>query len=282
MSSLSSLSRVAAAWLSMSIFSLAGAQDGPGGAAGSGTSGGASAPTAPKAPVTPPAAAPPARGASSDRPAATGAKGATQPPARAAAEFPAEWFWGGPSQRAAHARLVGKPAPAVFLRDWRGEPQDLATLKGKVVVLDFFGTWCGPCMRAVPKNIALVDKYGKDGLVFIGIHDSKKGVDRLDGEIKSKKIDYPVAVDDAAKSERNYAVQFWPTYVVIDRKGNVRAAGIQPDHVETVVKKLLAEPADEIKVPVKDGKEPVKDGKAAPKDGKATDIAKPAEKPAST
>ncbi|MCX5688741.1 MAG: hypothetical protein NTV94_02935, partial [Planctomycetota bacterium] len=63
--------------------------------------------------------------------------------------------------------------------------------------------------------------------------------------VQKKGINYPIAIDKAAKplstTAAAYNVQFWPTYVVIDRSGNVRAAGLTPNHVEDVVKALLAE-----------------------------------------
>ncbi|MFO0872841.1 MAG: TlpA disulfide reductase family protein [Phycisphaerales bacterium] len=194
-------------------------------------------------------------------------KGATPRKPAPGSEFPADWFFGDSSQRAAQNGLVGKPAPTLHVKDWRGEAQDLAKLKGKVVVVDFFATWCGPCMRAVPENVELVKKHGKDGLVFVGIHDNKSGVDALDAAIKSKGINYPVAVDDAAKSQHAFRLAFWPTYAVIDRKGLVRAVGLQPQHVATVVEKLLAEPAEGAKDASK--KDAPKDGaKGTAKDGK--------------
>src|SRR5690606_21358465 len=71
----------------------------------------------------------------------------------------------------------------------------------------------------------------------------RRGVDRLPGVMESRKINYSVGVDDAGKTARAYGLAFWPTYAVIDRKGIVRAIGLQPEHVRAVVTKLLNEPA---------------------------------------
>jgi thiol-disulfide isomerase/thioredoxin len=204
----------------------------------------------PKDIKSPPSAREPARpgdGSASDKPSkGASEKGAEAPPAKDSGyrpnEFPASWFWGEGMKRQKQLELTGQPAPSLSLKDWRGEPQDLAKLKGKVVVVDFWATWCGPCMQAIPKNVELVRQHGKDGLVFIGVHDHARGVGTLDQVINSRGINYPVAVDDGGKSARAFRLSFWPTYAVIDRAGIVRAVGLQPQHVSTVVMKLLDEP----------------------------------------
>ena len=157
-----------------------------------------------------------------------------------AGEFPDDYFFG---QRPAGLMAIeGKPAPTLELDKWIGDETSLEKLRGQVVVIDFWATWCGPCMAAIPKNIKLVEDYKDKGMTFIGVHDSSNGWDKAAGVVQDKQINYPVARDKSGVSTKAYAVGFWPTYLVIDRKGVIRAAGLRPDKVEEVVKVLIEEP----------------------------------------
>jgi len=159
-----------------------------------------------------------------------------------ASEFPDSWTWDTDADaRAQHAKIEGKPMPALTVTDWvngQVKPEDT---KGKVVIVDFYATWCGPCMAAIPHNNELLKKYKEKGLVIVGVCTSNRGQEKMEQNAKDKGIEYPIAKDPGQKSAKAWAVHYFPTYAIVDRKGVVRVVGLQPDHVESVVKKLLDE-----------------------------------------
>jgi thiol-disulfide isomerase/thioredoxin len=158
-------------------------------------------------------------------------------------EFGDEYFFNphsDPTQQKLDA-LVGKKMPELQVSGWvNGEvkPEDM---KHKVVVIDLWATWCPPCRAAIPHTNDLAAKYKDKGLVVVGVCTSSNGQDKLDAAVTGLKIQYPVCKDPDLKTEKAYNLGFYPTYVAIDKKGIVRAAGLLPEKVEEVVQKLLAE-----------------------------------------
>jgi thiol-disulfide isomerase/thioredoxin len=159
-----------------------------------------------------------------------------------AGEFPDNWTWDDQAeQRAKHAELEGKPMPALELSGWMNGEVTPDDMKGKVVVVDFYATWCGPCMAAIPHNNEMLKKYKDKGLVIVGVCTNKRGQEKMGQVVSDKGIEYPTAKDPDLKSEKAWHVQYYPTYAVVDRKGVVRVIGLQPEYVEKVVQKLLDE-----------------------------------------
>jgi thiol-disulfide isomerase/thioredoxin len=142
--------------------------------------------------------------------------------------------------------LVGLPAPAfVNAKPMTGAPQSLAALKGRVVIVDFWASWCGPCRMLAPKLSTLKNRFGAQGLSVVGITSDDAEHAALFAERHG--MTYASLVDTGSDTNKAYGIVGLPTVVVIDKKGIVRDVFVGFDPTDTkmeqVVKTLLAEPA---------------------------------------
>jgi thiol-disulfide isomerase/thioredoxin len=161
--------------------------------------------------------------------------------APAAGSIDPSWLEGTPEDRAKFAKLEGKPAPALAVKNWiNADHMTVQQLKGKVVLVDFWATWCGPCLASIPHTNELMEKYKDQGLVIIGVCHSE-GAEKMAAVVKEKGIKYPVAEDNSLKTNKAYIVSGYPDYYFIDRAGKLRIADCKNNKVEDAIKFLLAE-----------------------------------------
>ncbi|PMW95328.1 cytochrome C biogenesis protein [Pseudomonas sp. FW215-R2] len=110
---------------------------------------------------------------------------------------------------------------------WLNSPELSAeSLRGKVVLVDFWTYDCINCQHTLPYVKDWEKKYGKDGLVVIGVHTPEYGyeriIDNVKDQVKKLGITYPVAIDNNYAIWRNFDNQYWPAHYLIDAKGQVR------------------------------------------------------------
>ncbi len=138
--------------------------------------------------------------------------------------------------------LVGAPAPAFRnVTSLSGAPDSIAALRGKVVVLDFWASWCGPCRMLAPKLSSLKDRLGAQGLAVVGITTDPAETAAVFADETG--MHYPTVVDRDGETSRLYNVTALPTVVIIDKTGTVRdvVIGYNPGRVEGIARDLLEE-----------------------------------------
>jgi len=139
------------------------------------------------------------------------------------------------------------PAPDLSLPiGLNGKHVDLSSLKGNVVLLDFWATWCGPCKMSIPEVESIYSKYKDKKLKVVGISiDDVETRREVDSSVKVLGMTYPVAMAvDIPDIRDKYTFASIPLLIIIDKKGIVRAriTGYDPSsHPEDIVKKLLDE-----------------------------------------
>ena len=135
-------------------------------------------------------------------------------------------------------------APSFTLRDLNGKQVSLSDFKGKVVILDFWATWCGPCVIEIPHFIELYKQYKDQGFAMVGISLDRGGTGVVEAFVRKYKVNYPILMTDGRVDRVYGGIKYIPTTFVIDAAGNIRQkyTGYKDKAVfEADIKALLAE-----------------------------------------
>lgn len=137
--------------------------------------------------------------------------------------------------------LKGKPAPAFVLNSFDQKQVTSHAASGKVVLLDFWEVWCGPCLESMPKVAQLYEKFKEKGLAVYGIINDIKQLESSKRFVaKHSEIGFPMLVGND-KLKKDYMVNAVPQYVIIDKKGKVSFISLGfSDQIEREIEKALA------------------------------------------
>jgi thiol-disulfide isomerase/thioredoxin len=135
-----------------------------------------------------------------------------------------------------HAQAAAPtPAPSWKLKDVDGREVSSEQFKGKVVVVDFWATWCGPCRMEIPGYVALQKKYGRDKLAIIGMSVDQQGPAVVKKFIAANKVDYQIVMADEAVQQAftgGAGIDAIPTTFIIDAQGNIRDRKVGAESTE--------------------------------------------------
>lgn len=138
----------------------------------------------------------------------------------------------------------GNMAPDFALTSTEGKTIRLSDFRGKVVVVDFWATWCPPCKAEIPDFIKLYSQYKSDGFQMLGISVDQGGLAVVKPFIKNFGINYPIMLANSQVVQDYGGISAIPTTFVIDKQGHVRASfvGYRPVSVfEKLIKQLTSE-----------------------------------------
>lgn len=137
--------------------------------------------------------------------------------------------------------VLPRAAPAFSLKNLAGESVSLAGLRGKVVLVDYWATWCAPCVATMPEMQRLYEQYGSSGLTVLGVSIDEDGEKKVRPFIAKRKYTYPILLDDQS-SWKSFGVKAIPALFLIDKEGQIVKQWVgKPDKkdVDAAVKALL-------------------------------------------
>ncbi len=157
-----------------------------------------------------------------------------------------------PSSSAQHAEITAAepaadstvtPAPDFELITLEGDPFRLSEQQGRVIVLNFWATWCPPCREEIPEFVEMQDDFGRDDVLFVGVSLDNMDANYVRAFADEFNVNYPMMIDDGTADQAYGPVRSLPSTFLIDRDGNVQgyAPGlVTREMLEPLIMNLVA------------------------------------------
>lgn len=136
---------------------------------------------------------------------------------------------------------IGEQAPEISLPDVKGNTVTLSSFKGKIVLIDFWASWCGPCRASNPKIVKLYNKYKASGFEVFGVSFDEKTT-AWKRAIRTDRINYSQVIDTKiweGDVAYKYGIEAIPTTFLLDKEGKIVAIDLEGKELEEAVKALL-------------------------------------------
>ncbi len=146
------------------------------------------------------------------------------------APLPKVYQEGESASEAGGSPLVGKPAPDFTLTTLADQKLKLSELQGRITVLDFWASWCGPCMQTMPEVDRIVGDLGSDKVELIAVN-LQETKDRALAAVERLKLSATVVLDEEGEVANRYQATAIPQTVIIDREGKVTHVFVVADSV---------------------------------------------------
>ena len=158
-------------------------------------------------------------------------------------------WWAGPRLLPHLGALVGvrsgpDAVPTYDYRSLTGEPLSADSLRGRVVLVNFWATWCAPCRAEMPLLEAMYKRHRANGLTIVGLAVDRAPTATVEAYVRARGVTYPIAHVGTEAERRFGGVRGYPTSFLLDRTGRIRhtvMGPIGPLSLEPAVRRLLAE-----------------------------------------
>ena len=156
-------------------------------------------------------------------------------------------------EAAVKAEKDRKPAPDFTLKDANGQTAKLSDYKGKVILLDFWATWCGPCKIEIPWFIEFEQAYKDKGFSVVGVSMDEEGWSVVKPYIQDRKVNYRILLGTEQVGQLYGGLDSLPTTYLIDRSGRIASVHIgltEKDGFQNEITRLLEAPRAAVRLPL--------------------------------